>query len=258
MRWRLGVVGFPIEHSLSPVLHEAGLHLAGLEGTSTRVALRQDETTRLAELMRSSFDALSVTMPLKESALALCDEVGSVASRVGVVNSLLARDGRLLGDSTDGPGFVDALLWLFGVEPSGMDVLVLGAGGAARSIVDALIEAGAASVEVGGRTRAHVERLASRYDRVSSARVGGHADLIVNTVPATTRGEFSSDPKASSTTICVDIAYEPRTTPWLVGYSEMGCRCANGLAMLAFQAARQMRWWWDVEIDGANLLESLS
>jgi shikimate dehydrogenase len=109
MRWRLGVVGFPISHSLSPQLHEAGLALAGLEGTSERFELRENDASQLRSLMGGQFDALSVTMPLKMAAVQQCDSLDDVAQRTGVVNSLLARDGEVHGANTDGLGFVNAV-----------------------------------------------------------------------------------------------------------------------------------------------------
>src|ERR1700687_260097 len=132
MNWRLGVAGFPIDHSLSPKLHEAGLAQVGLTGTSERVALRESEAGRLGELLGTRFDALSITMPLKAAAAGACDVLEPVAARLGVVNSLLLRDGRVTGTATDGDGFVDSLRAQFDLEPDGLAVAVLGAGGAAR------------------------------------------------------------------------------------------------------------------------------
>ena len=131
MRWRLGVAGFPIEHSLSPMLHEAGLALADLEGSSSRLELREEDAPLLGELMGTRFDALSVTMPLKFAALSVCDSLDEVSLRIGVVNSLLARDGQILGACTDGPGFlaaVRAAVLRFGPRPASSLVSVLSGG----------------------------------------------------------------------------------------------------------------------------------
>lgn len=256
MRWRLGVAGYPIEHSLSPRLHEAGLTLAGLEGASALVPLRADEAGRLRELMGTSYDALSVTMPLKEVAAAQCDHLDAVAARVGAVNSLLWRDGRLWGASTDGAGLVAALEWQLDVHVSGRHVAVLGAGGAAASIVDALVEGGAALVAVLGRTPSRVARLSALSPVVLNHEPAGVAwDLIINTVPVEGRAGQRVLDGATPHSVALDVAYEPRRTPWRAQYEETGCRSANGLAMLAFQAAAQMRWWWGVEVDGARLWE---
>ena len=258
MRWRLAVAGRPIEHSLSPQLHARGLTLAGLRGESRRLDLGVDDVGRLHEMLVNSLDAVSITMPLKAPALALCDWVDPVATRLGVVNSLLTTQGRLLGTSTDGRGFVEALRWQFSLSPEELRVVVLGAGGAARAIVDALIEAGAAEVAVVGRSRENVEWFTSRYEGVTASHGGGYVDLVVNTTPAAARtGEDQLLGGVRSTTVAIDITYEPRMSPWRAAFERLGCRSANGLGMLAFQAALQMQWWWEQPIDGARLLEEI-
>ncbi len=259
MKWRLAVVGSPIAHSLSPVLHEAGLAMAGLDGTSTRVELNRDQGPRLRELMGSAYDAASVTMPLKAVAAGLCVRLDDAAARVGVVNSLLVREGELLGACTDGRGFVDSLVGGFGFSVPGTHVVVLGAGGAARGIVDALVEAKVGSVAVRSRTAERVLELTSRYDSgEADAPMGTPVDLIVNTLPTQGRPpEPSLHDGVHEQTLAVDITYEPRMSNWRALYERRGCRSANGLGMLAYQAARQMQWWFDTPIDGAKLLEVL-
>jgi shikimate dehydrogenase len=254
LSWRLGVAGLPIEHSLSPRLHEAGLRLCGLAGTSERVPLSGRDAGRLVALM-SRFDALSVTMPLKALAVAYCDELDEVAVRTGAVNSLLRREGRLLGANTDGRGLLDALAAQLGFSAAGARVLVLGAGGAARGIVDALVGAGAAEVALDSASPERARALAGRYG-VVSLQPSGRVDLVVNATPAHVRGAAEAG-VAHGAPIGVDIAYEPRMTPWRAALEARGCRTVNGLGMLAYQAARQMRWWFGVEVDGAALLEEI-
>lgn len=257
MIWRLAVAGYPIEHSLSPALHEAGLRLAGLEGSSGRVALKDDEIDRLGELLATTYDAMSITMPLKSAAVALCATLDGPAQRTGVVNSLLVRDGAVHGACTDGDGFLDSLRGELGVDVTGRHAVVLGAGGAARGIVDALVHAGVDTVSILGRTPTKVDALSARYANVQRGDLGSRpVDLVVNTIPVTGRGPDAEVLAGVGTdTIAVDIAYEPRLTPWRSLYVDAGCRTANGLAMLAYQAARQMQWWWGVAMDGARLLE---
>jgi shikimate dehydrogenase len=255
MNWRLGVVGYPIEHSLSPRLHEAGLALAGLTGTSQRVAIPLEEFAALEGLLGESFDALSVTMPLKELSASLCSHLDGPATRTSMVNSLRWHDGLIHGANTDGEGFVDALEATFALSPAGLSVAVLGAGGAARGIVDSLATHGASHIAVLGRNPERVAWLAERYEVV-----GGPADsydLVVNTTPALGRDDQVLKGVMTST-VAVDITYEPRRSPWLMAYEERGCRSANGLGMLAYQAARQMWWWWGVPMDGGALLEVIA
>jgi len=258
--WRVGVAGSPVAHSLSPQLHERGLRLAGLEGTSTRVELGLDDGDRLRELMSSAFDALSITAPLKRVALQRSDELSDVARRTQSVNSLLMRDGILYGDSTDGEGFCDALRAAFGPVVENAHAVVLGSGGAASAVVDALVRHGASSVVIHARNDVNVEELRGRYQNVfSSSLVYRPVDLVVNTVPVSGRNpEAAVLQGVHHETVAVDITYEPRSSTWRTLYDEAGCRTMNGLAMLAYQAALQMRWWWGVDVGGAQLLEVLA
>jgi shikimate dehydrogenase len=260
MKWRLGVVGSPIEHSLSPRLHEAGLTIAGLKGSSTRVELHEADAKKLAKWMGKNYDALSVTMPLKRAALSYCVELDDAASRIGAVNSLLWRDNRIEGANTDGAGFLASLRATFGVSVDNMHVVVLGSGGAARSVVDALVSDGVSSVAVHARSNDQVEDLSGRY-----ANVYGHmlvyrpVDLIVNTIPESGRNnEGAVIQGVTPETIAVDITYAPSMSAWRAMYRAVGCRTQNGLGMLAYQAARQMSWWFETEIDGAELLQVIS
>jgi shikimate dehydrogenase len=258
MSWRLGVVGSPISHSLSPRLHAEGLHQAGLEGTSETVEVQASEVERLRELITTQFDALSVTMPLKSLAAGLCDNLDDVAIRTGVVNSLLLRDKKILGACTDGRGFVAATEAQFDLSLSGLNVVILGAGGAARGIVDALVYAGVDQVLVDGRSKVNVDALTDRYDNVFTyEHKVDETDLLINTTPAAAREQTSEVQAVRAGAMVVDIAYEPSMTPWRSLYEDAGCRTTNGLGMLAYQAALQMTWWWNIPIDGAALLEVL-
>lgn len=259
MNWRVGVVGSPIEHSLSPQLQLAGLKLAGLEGTSTRVELGLDGASQLKTLASTKFDALSVTSPLKVAAHEICDDLSLVARRTKSVNSLLQRDGKLLGESTDGEGFIDSLNDEIGFVPENIHAVVLGAGGAASAIVDALVDHGVASVVVLARNESKVEELTGRYKNVlSRALVYRPVDLVVNTLPLEGRGEEAAVLQGVHLeTVAVDLSYDPLVTRWRQLYMDAGCRTMNGLPMLAYQAALQMTWWWGVALEGAKLLEVL-
>ena len=260
MKWRLGVVGSPIEHSLSPQLHEAGLRQAGLKGSSVRVELPEADAKKLTTLMGKSYDALSVTMPLKRDALRYCHQLDDAASRVGAVNSLLWRDEQIQGANVDGAGFLAALRAGFGVSVDNMHVVVLGSGGAARAIIDALVSNGVSSVAVHARSSDQVAELSSRY-----ANVIGHmlvyrpVDLIVNTIPQSTRHhEAAVIQGVTPETVAVDVTYAPAQSQWRTMYQAAGCRTQNGLGMLAYQAALQMSWWFETPIEGAALLEVIS
>ena len=257
MIWRVGVVGDPIEHSLSPQLQVAGLTLAGLEGSASRLKLSADKTEQLRAAITNDFDALSVTMPLKQVAASLCDELDPVATRTGVVNSLLHRDGRIYGACTDGNGLLEMVKEKYSFVDSGSSIVVIGAGGAATGIIDALQYSDTASIGVLNRTTSKIDALQARYSKVSSA-MPSQIDLLINTVPSDSRVTPSSIAGVSSETLCVDITYSPRESDWMKFFESEGCRTANGLGMLAYQAALQFNWWWNSKIDGSDLLKVIS
>lgn len=257
--WRLGVIGSPIGHSVSPQLHLAGLKYLGYEGTSQRLDVDQAHAYRIREVMGEQFDALSLTMPLKEIAAPMCDELDERATALGVVNSLLWREGRMLGASTDGAGFVDSLRGELGVGVTDMHVVVLGSGGAARAIVDSLVREGASSVTVLGRNRLSVAQIVATHPPVvDHSLIYRPVDLIINTTPSSSRDEQSAVMQGvSRDTIAIDITYEPRQSSWLAPYAQLGCAHRNGLAMVAYTVARQMNWWWNSDIPGSILLPAL-
>jgi shikimate dehydrogenase len=171
----------------------------------------------------------------------------------------MQRDGKLFGESTDGLGFVHSLGEEMGFGLENTHAVILGAGGAASAIVDALVHHGVASAVVLARNESRVEELCGRYPNVSSrSLVYRPVDLVVNTLPLEGRGEEAAVLQGvHHETLAVDLSYEPRTTPWRQLYIDAGCRSMNGLPMLAYQAALQMQWWWDVAVEGAKLLEVL-
>jgi shikimate dehydrogenase len=197
---------------------------------------------------------LSVTMPHKAGAAEACGRLSSVAERLGVVNTVTNRGGELVGDSTDGAGFVDSLTDL-GWSPDGNRCLVLGSGGAARAVVLALAEAGARRVDVVGRRDDQVlatAALAGKVGRVGTASSAGEADLIVNATPVGMVGAgaeagglpFGLGPdNFGPGQLVADLVYAPATTPLLAAARARGSTTCNGLGMLIHQAARQVRIW---------------
>ena len=257
--WRLGVIGSPIDHSVSPQLHAAGLAYLGFEGSSIRLDIDEANAGRIREVMGPEFDALSLTMPLKAVAATLCDELDERARSLGVVNSLLWRDEKLLGTSTDGAGFIDSLRGEFSLSVADMHVVVMGSGAAARAIVDSLVREDVHSITVLGRNPTTVLSLVDQYSNVADHSVIFRpVDLIVNTTPSLSREPVNAVMQGvTRETVAVDITYEPRLSSWLERHAQLGCRNTNGLSMLAYTVARQMNWWWDSDIPGSYLLAAL-
>jgi shikimate dehydrogenase len=254
-----GVIGSPIEHSLSPAIHEFALKKVGLEGASQKIEVASDGFLPFIATAPDTFDALSVTAPLKELAFQRADVLSESAKAVQAVNSLKFLDGKIEGHNTDGLGFMNALKSRYGSNFADSHVVVLGAGGAARSIIHALVDAGVASIAVHGRSEENVERACKPYGNVFGfSLVYRPVDLIVNTIPVLGRTPESAVLQGvSPDSAAVDIAYEPRTSEWLALYEQLGCETDNGLRMLAFQAAAQLEWWLDQTFDGDEILESI-
>jgi shikimate dehydrogenase len=256
-----GVIGDPIRHSLSPVLHNAAFTAAGLDWVY--LAFQVNEGTvpaALAGMRALAIDGLSVTMPHKTAAAAAVDRVSPVGKKLGAINTVTRQGRQLLGDSTDGEGFLAALRQDEGWDPAGKDVVVLGSGGVARAVCLALAGAGAASIAVVGR-RARMAKatagLAGKLGRVAAIDEVSSADLIVNATPVGMAGivrlhgsptgpalPFDLDPaRFGSGQLVVDLIYTPAVTPLMEAARKRGAHAVNGLGMLIHQAALQFRLW---------------
>jgi shikimate dehydrogenase len=251
---RIGaVLGSPVAHSLSPVLHNAAFAAVGLDAAF--VAFDVDEAAAPAALRGAAalgLLGLSVTMPLKDVTARTCDSLTDQAARLGAVNCVVIRDGRLVGHNTDGDGFVAALAQDHGVGLAGRRVVVLGAGGAARSIIAAVASAGAADVAVVNRTPAKAEQAAALGGRVGSLADVPAADVVVNATsvgmgarPGSDRPEdLPCDPALlHAGQVVVDVIVHPVDTAWLVAARRQGALGIDGVGMLVHQAAHAFRHW---------------
>ncbi|MEW6473268.1 MAG: shikimate dehydrogenase [Actinomycetota bacterium] len=246
----VGVIGDPVTHSLSPTLHNAAFAALGLDWVYVAFPVpRGRGAEAVAAVSALGLVGLNVTMPHKEDVAGACDELTADAAALRSVNTVVGRpDGRTLGDSTDGPGFLDALTEE-GIDVAGQPVLVLGAGGAARAVILALGRAGA-SVTVAAR---RPEAAESAVSLVSGARAipFGAVDpspysLVVNATPLGMSGgdPLPVDPEAlHSRQAVVDLVYHPADTPLLTAARAKGAPAINGLGMLLHQAARSFSLW---------------
>ena len=254
MIWKVGVAGDPVDHSLSPLLQVAAMKITGIEGSASRLQISAAHSEDLRIAINNNFNALSVTMPLKPIATTMCNHLDPAATRTGMVNSLLRKDGLIYGACTDGDGLINSITSQFNFDFANAHVVVLGAGGAAAGIIDALEFSTAKSIAVLNRTPSKIDLLVSKYDKVTRT-LPDRIDVVINTVPVTGREAPISIAGLCSETICVDITYSPAESEWLSFFAAEGCRTSNGLAMLAYQAALQFKFWWNTEIDGAELLK---
>jgi shikimate dehydrogenase len=240
---RAGVLGQPIAHSLSPVIHNAGYAAAGL--THWRYTAHECDEAGLAPFVAgldATWAGLSLTMPLKEVALAVAASVAPAAAAIGAANTLVRQpDGGWRADNTDAPGMVDALREA-GVEKAAQ-VAVLGAGGTARAALAAARDLGAQTVTVYARRPAAIADLMPVAARLgitleaapwSGAAV---ADVVVSTVP---RGVADSlDLAWRPGTVLFDAVYDPWPTPLAAAAERAGARIVSGLDLLLAQAVRQ-------------------
>jgi shikimate dehydrogenase len=245
------VIGSPVGHSLSPVMHNAAFAASGVDwrlvAFDVAAGRAGDAVAAMATLGIGGF---AVTMPHKEQMAAAVDEVDPAAAALRSVNTVLLRDdGTTFGASTDGAGFVDSLLDA-GYDPRRRRVVVLGAGGAARSIVDALGRAGADDIAVVNRTRERAEGAASL---AAAARVGTlddieGAEILVNST-SIGMGTDAAPVERSllrSDLVVADNVYHPLETALLRAAREAGAETVDGLGMLVHQAVRQQELWTGV------------
>ncbi|MCU4159373.1 shikimate dehydrogenase [Acidiphilium sp. AL] len=248
-----GVIGWPVAHSRSPRLHGTWLARHGIDGAYLPLPIRPEHfASCVAALVRMGFAGANVTIPHKEAAFAVCDALEDSARRAGAVNTLIFRDGTILGSNTDGAGFL-ANLRACGVDPAAGPALILGSGGAARAIGAALIDAGA-PVTLCNRTWDRAAALAAELPARAlgweqrHAALADHA-LVVNT---TALGMTRHDPldlsfdRASPGLAVADIVYVPLETPLLAAASSRGLKTVEGLGMLLHQAVPGFVAWFGV------------
>jgi shikimate dehydrogenase len=256
---RLGIViGSPVRHSLSPALHNAAFESAGLDWRFVACEVAPGAGAAAVAAMRTlGIGGMAVTTPHKSEVAAAVDEVDAAASALRSVNTVALRDdGTTFGASTDGDGFVDSLA-ASGVVLDDRKVVVLGAGAAARSIVDALGRSSVADISIVNRSADGAQEAAGL---AAVARVGtlgdvGAADVLVN---ATSVGMHTDELPVDVTLLhpgltVVDIVYHPLETALLRAATAVGARTVDGLGMLVHQAARQQLMWTGVAPDPSVL-----
>ena len=250
------VIGDPISHSLSPLIHNAAFAAADLDWVYVGLPVPAGRGAAAVEGMRAlGIEGLSVTMPHKAEVLAALDEVSEDAAALAAVNCIIRRGDTLRGENTDGDGFLAGLRSDFDFDPDGRTCVVLGAGGAARAVVLALARAGAASVQVVNRTAssaAVAAALAGTAGSVAEPEAVAGADLVVNATsvgmhrpsgPADT-SELPCDVEQLGTgQVVADLVYHPLRTALVAEAERRGARASNGVSMLVHQAARAFELW---------------
>lgn len=268
---QLFVIGDPVAHSLSPLLHQA---MIDQTGAAYRYDVRTVRPEELPAFVRWAKDGgcagFNVTMPHKEAILPLLDEVDATAASCGAVNTVCIREGRAIGHNTDGTGFLDSLAGQ-GFYPQGRTVLLLGAGGAAKAVGHALATAGAGGIIVCARRLERAAALAAQLpgcgegivlaqDAIQQAAAA--CDLLVNATPlgmagspAFARLDFlqAMPPHA----VVYDLVYHPRRTALLEAAARQGLRTVGGIDLLIRQAVRAFTFFTGETPDTAALYDAL-
>jgi len=262
----LGVIGHPVAHSLSPAMHAAALRALRVDGVYTAIDVPPAFLRPVVRaLMLAGVEGLNVTVPLKERALHLADQLDPAARAIGAVNTLVIRRGKLLGYNTDAEGFRRALIEDTGADLRGGRVLLLGAGGAARAAAWALAGMGVQTLWIMNRTRPRAQSLARWVVRAAPRRAGrrlecvvvpyagrraaagllAQADAVIN---ATSLGMRAGDPSpirlkgVRRGTVVYDLIYH-RETALVREARRRGCVAATGASMLLYQGAESLRLW---------------
>ena len=252
-----GVIGSPISHSKSPLLHGHWLQKYGISGIYIPMDISQSDLPEvLRALPKAGFVGVNVTIPHKESVLAIADLVTDRAALIGAANTLIFRkDGKLHADNTDGYGFTENLRqsapnW----QPKSGPAAVIGGGGAARAVVASLLETGVPEVRISNRTRARADALREEfgakvtvYEWVQAGNMFDGAMTVVNasSLGMVGKPDFRVPLDAlSSQAVVTDLVYTPLETQFLRQAAEMGCTTVDGLGMLLHQAAPAFERWF--------------
>ena len=264
------VFGHPVSHSLSPRIHAAFGRQLGISLDYTTIEATPDAFPQaLDAFVTAGGKGANVTLPLKEAAFALCASTSERAQRAGAVNTLIRNDGQWRGDNTDGIGLVRDLTGRLSLDLRGRRALLLGAGGSARGVAPALLDAGVSELIIVNRTAERADALAdalgdperahSRY--WDDAGAEGDYALIVNATSASRDGttEFTLPFQlANSRTLAVDLNYGEAAIPFLAWARAANCRdIVDGLGMLVEQAAASFELWHGVRPDTAPVYATL-
>ncbi len=260
MPQRLGIIGHPISHSISPVFQQAALDAIGFDGTYEAWDVAPEDVGGFVNGLRAPGTlGINVTVPHKESVIPFLDQVDDWASTAGAVNTIVNRDGHLTGHNTDGIGFLRALREGADFEPRGRNVLVLGAGGSARGVVYALARVGVAQLFIANRTLERAERLAAlsvdsgaAAEALTLSDAPGAAREVALIVNCTSVGMvhgpdehgaalYAADIPASA--MVNDLVYNPLETPLLREAAKAGAATLGGIQMLVYQGAASFEMW---------------
>jgi len=266
---RYGVMGYPVSHSRSPVIHRLFALQTGENMQYELLQVAPDKLeTAVRQFQRTGGRGLNVTVPHKRAVRKLVDTLSERARQAGAVNTLVFRDDGLHGDNTDGSGLMRDLQLNLGIRLAGTNILILGAGGATAGIVGPLLDAQPASLRIANRTVDKAQALVDRFESrgpvsacgFNMVPVSDRYDLVINATSAGLKGEMPPYPAAaiSDRTICYDLSYGLNATPFSVWARDRGAQqSVMGWGMLVEQAADSFEIWRGIRPDTAPVLKQM-
>lgn len=252
-----GVIGDPIHHSKSPLMMNEAFKVLKINAAYYAFHVTEEHLPAAIKGIKAlQLGGVNVTIPHKETVIRYLDELDESAQWIGAVNTIVHRDGKLIGYNTDGLGYVRSLIEESGQSIAGKNVIVLGAGGAARGIVYALCKQNVDRVIVANRTVSRAEQLATDFSSFgevkgiateSLAEVIQAADIVINTTSLGMAPHLNTTPMEAHLLqpgqVASDIVYTPWTTRFLREASERGCHLHRGLGMFIYQGALAFEHW---------------
>jgi shikimate dehydrogenase len=273
----VGLLGYPVRHSLSPAMHNAAFATAKLNWRYHAFSVAPDKLEDAVKgLAALGIRGVNATIPHKEALLELVDDCTVRARTIGAINTIkISSQGRILGDNTDAPGFIEDLK-RHKVTVSDHKALVLGAGGSSRAVVYGLLEAGSPKIHIVNRTLERARALAEHMNacfegqKVSAGSLDAKLDpkvgfeLVINTTSVGLGGKFEQESpwpdhwQRKGLKIAYDLIYNPVETPFLREFREQNCQAINGLGMLAEQGQIGWSWWTGLEASAEVMHKALA
>jgi len=274
----VGIIGKPVGHSLSPVMHNTAFRCLGLDFVYLACEVHPDWLERgLKGAAALGFCGVNVTIPYKEKVLSFMDTLSPEAELIGAVNTIVVKDGKLHGYNTDGEGFLRSLKEEANISLPGKSFMILGAGGAARAVAVTLALNGAGRLYLANRTLAKADAIAALIVRkVPGCQVRSltttedqlkpvlkEADIIINATPIGmypdihVRPDLNPELIRPESLVC-DLVYHPVETAFLRGAAQKGCRTLSGLGMLVYQGAIAFRLWTGLEAPVAQMYQVIN
>lgn len=267
---RYGVMGYPVSHSRSPVIHRLFALQTGQNIQYELLQVAPDKLeTAVRQFQRTGGKGLNITVPHKAEVARIVDRMSERASRAGAVNTLAFHNGHVFGDNTDGVGLIRDLTGNLGIKLKDSNILILGAGGATRGIVAPLLEAQPAGIVIANRTVSSAHDLAEYFStggpvtacKFEDVKPSQTFNLVINATSAGLKGQTPPYPVAAVTkdTFCYDLSYGLTPTPFSSWAARHGAgRSVMGWGMLVEQAAESFHIWRGVRPDTVTVLKQIS